>query len=111
MNMVILPSLIGISVDNGIHIFHRFHHAGTEADIPQIMTTTGRAAILTTITTLIGFGGMITASMAGLVSLATLAIIGFLACLLTTWTILPVCLVIYEKHQRRIQHSRRDVAS
>lgn len=92
MNMVVLPSLIGISVDNGVHIFHRFHSALPSADIPAIMSSTGRAAILTTLTTLIGFGGMITASMMGLRSLALLAIIGFLTCLFMTWYVLPLLL-------------------
>ena len=95
MNMVILPSLVGISVDNAIHIFHRFEREGARADITKIMQNTGRAAILTTLTTLIGFGGMITASMGGLRAMALLAIIGFLSCLLMTWVLLPVLLDIY----------------
>lgn len=95
MNMVILPSLIGIAVDNAIHIFHRYELEGEKANIPHIMNTTGRAAILTTLTTLIGFGGMITASMGGLRSMGLLAIIGFLSCLLMTWVLLPILLEYY----------------
>jgi len=97
MNMVILPSLIGISVDNAIHIFHRFEHEGADADIHNIMNTTGRAAVLTTLTTLIGFGGMITASMGGLRSMGLLAIIGFISCLIMTWVLLPVLMDIYRE--------------
>ena len=105
MNMVILPSLVGISVDNSIHIFHRFKSAGAQADISQIMNTTGRAAILTTLTTLIGFGGMITASMGGLRSMGVLAIIGFLTCLAMTWILLPVLLQAYlPKPSARFNH-------
>lgn len=96
MNMVILPSLIGIAVDNSIHIFHRFELEGARADISKIMNTTGRAAVLTTLTTLIGFGGMVTASMGGLRSMGALAIIGFLSCLLMTWVLLPILLQIYQ---------------
>jgi len=98
MNMVILPSLIGISVDNGIHIFHRAVSEGRTESINRIMNTTGRAAVLTTLTTLIGFGGMITASMGGLQSMAALAIMGFLACLTTTWFVLPILLDFYRKN-------------
>ncbi|RZV45113.1 MAG: hypothetical protein EX271_00220, partial [Acidimicrobiales bacterium] len=97
MNMVILPSLIGIAVDNAIHIFHRFQHEGKDADIAKIMNTTGRAAVLTTITTLIGFGGMVTASMGGLRSMGLLAIIGFICCLIMTWVLLPVLMQIYRE--------------
>jgi len=97
LNMVILPSLIGIAVDNSIHIFHRFEMEQPDADIPKIMNSTGRAAALTTLTTLIGFGGMITASMGGLRSMGMLAIIGFLSCLLMTWILLPLLLDTYGK--------------
>ena len=63
------------------------------------MSTTGKAAGLTTLTTLIGFGGMITASMAGLRSMAVLAIIGFLSCLVMTWVLLPVLIQTFAKHK------------
>ncbi|VAW07391.1 hypothetical protein MNBD_ALPHA05-129 [hydrothermal vent metagenome] len=97
VNMVILPSLIGISVDNTIHIFHRFDSEGSAADISQIMSSTGRAAVLTTLTTLIGFGGLVTASMGGLRSMGLLAIIGFTTCLVTTWWLLPNLLKLYRQ--------------
>ena len=101
MNMVILPSLIGISVDNGIHIFHRFEMEGPKADIAHIMNNTGRAAVLTTLTTLFGFGGMVTASMGGLRSMGILAIIGFVCCLVMTWTLLPAELYAYQSRLRK----------
>ncbi len=104
MNMVILPSLVGIAVDNSIHIFHRYKSdykgKGSDGDILNIMNTTGRAAVLTTFTTLIGFGGMITASMGGLRSMGALAIIGFLSCLLMIWILLPVLLQAYRRYAK-----------
>ena len=99
MNMVVLPSLIGISVDNCIHIFHRFKE-GKDPDIEYIMSTTGHSAVLTTLTTLIGFGGMVTASMGGLRTMGLLAIIGFIACLIMTWFVLPALLEFYKKSKK-----------
>ncbi|MEE9273560.1 MAG: MMPL family transporter [Robiginitomaculum sp.] len=101
INMVILPSLIGIAVDNSIHIFHRFEKNIAHADIDEIMNNTGRAAVLTTLTTMLGFGGMVTASMGGLRSMGILAIIGFVACLVITWTLLPALLEAYRSWIRR----------
>ncbi len=92
INMVVLPSLVGIAVDNSIHIYHRFKAAGYAADIDEIMHTTGRAALLTTITTLVSFGGLTTASMAGLRSMGYLAITGFICCMLFTWFLTPALL-------------------
>ena len=100
MNMVILPSLIGIAVDNAIHIYHRYKHDGANANIAQVMNSTGRAAVLTTMTTLIGFGGLITASMGGLRGMGLLALIGFTACLIITWVLFPKLLAYYgDKNQ------------
>ena len=99
MNMVILPSLVGISVDNGIHIVHRYLGHRPRPDLGYIMLTTGRASLLTTVTTLVGFGGMITASMGGLRSLAYLAIIGFSLCLFMTWFLLPAILTVLGRGQ------------
>ena len=98
--MVILPSLVGISVDNGIHIVHRFLGHSPKPDLGYIMLTTGRASLLTTVTTLVGFGGMITASMGGLRSLAILAIIGFSLCLFMTWFLLPAILTVLDRGER-----------
>ncbi|UTW59312.1 MMPL family transporter [Kordiimonas sp. SCSIO 12603] len=90
INMVIIPSLIGISVDNGIHIYERFREGGSS--LTEVMATTGKASSITTLTTLLGFGGLITASMGGLRSMGLLAIIGFTMCLLLTWALLPALL-------------------
>lgn len=85
-NMVILPAIIGIGVDNGIHILHRL---GEERDLARVMRTTGRAAAVTTLTTMLGFSGMLSASMGGLKSLGIVATLGFGACLLATFAALP----------------------
>ncbi len=66
-------------------------------DISYIMNSTGRAAVLTTLTTLLGFGGMVTASMGGLRGMGSLAIIGFTSCLVMTWMLLPALLELYGK--------------
>ncbi|WP_420430353.1 efflux RND transporter permease subunit [Kordiimonas sp.] len=99
INMVILPSLIGISVDNAIHIVERFTEGRDE--VRTVMATTGRAAIVTTFTTLLGFGGLITASMGGLRSMGYLALIGFGMCLLMTWVLLPVLLQLLQSAKQR----------
>lgn len=98
INMVILPSLIGISVDNGVHIYERFQES--DEPVGVVMATTGRAASVTTITTMLGFGGLITASMGGLRSMGLLALIGFGTCLILTWTLLPALLKFLETRRQ-----------
>ncbi len=107
-NMVILPAIIGIGVDNGIHILHRLseERGPVEKDsLSRVMRTTGRAAAVTTLTTMLGFSGMLAASMGGLKSLGIVATLGFGACLLATFMALPPLLLkfgpsLYEKPHR-----------
>lgn len=89
-NMVILPTLVGIGVDNGVHIARRFKESGNICDAVQ---RTGGAAGIATLTTMFGFAGLVTAEMGGLQSLGLVAIIGFMSCLMTTWLLLPPLLV------------------
>ncbi|MHA1544112.1 MAG: efflux RND transporter permease subunit, partial [Alphaproteobacteria bacterium] len=89
-NMVILPTIIGIGVDNGIHIYHRYREE--EGSVMKVLFTTGSAAAITTITTALGFSGMLSADMGGLRSLGILATLGLAACLFTSWTLLPALL-------------------
>ena len=107
-NMVILPAIIGIGVDNGIHILHRLseeREPGEEGGLSRVMRTTGRAAAVTTLTTMLGFSGMLAASMGGLKSLGIVATLGFGACLLATLMALPPLLLkfgpsVYEKPRK-----------
>lgn len=105
INMVILPSLIGISVDNGIHIFERLRDKREQ--ITHVMLTTGQAASITTLTTLLGFGGLVTASMGGLRSMGLLALIGFSICLLMTWLLLPVLLKLNPPKAINRNHNKK----
>lgn len=89
-NMVVIPTLIGIGVDNGIHIFRRFREEG--GDLRLALRETGGAAGIATLTTLFGFGSMAGAQMPGLDSLGLLAICGFLLCLAASWFLLPAVL-------------------
>lgn len=102
INMVVLPALVGIAVDNSIHIYHRFITANGitngGVNVHQVMHTTGRAALLTTLTTLVSFGGLTTASMGGLRGMGYLAITGFLCCMLFTWFLTPALLTWRLKH-------------
>ncbi|MCJ9429623.1 efflux RND transporter permease subunit [Kordiimonas marina] len=102
INMVILPSIIGIAVDNGIHLYERFEGEEEHITVPHVMQTTGWATTISTLTTLLGFAGLITASMGGLRSMGLMALIGFASCLVITWTLLPALLTAFERRLRRL---------
>jgi len=90
-NMVVLPAVIGIGIDNAIHIYHRYEEEGPRS-LRHVIRTTGWAVAITTLTTLFGFGGMLSAANPGLGSLGLLACIGLGTCLLSSLTVLPALL-------------------
>ena len=90
-NMLALPTVLGIGVDDGVHMYHRYRELG-RGSARYVVRTTGMAALLTTLTTTVGFGSLLTANHFGLNSLGLLSIIGIAAALLTTLLILPAAM-------------------
>ena len=89
-NMVVLPTVLGIGIDNAIHLFHRYREEGGR--VLHVVRTTGGAAFLTTLTTMLGFAGTLTASNQGLQSLGLVACIGLGCCMVASLTIFPAML-------------------
>lgn len=106
INMVVLPTVLGIGIDNGIHIFQRYREEGY-ANVRKVVLTTGGAAFLTTATTLLGFAGTMAAENGGLQSLGMAASIGLGACLVSSLTVFPALLALYG---RRLGGARDPVA-
>jgi len=77
-NLIILPLMIGIGIDIGIHCVHRFRDDGS-AGSALVGGSTGRAVILSGLTTAIGFGSLAIARHRGIHSLGLLLAIGVLA--------------------------------
>lgn len=94
VNMVVLPTVLGIGIDNGIHIFQRYKEEGF-ANVRKVVLTTGGAALLTTATTLLGFAGTMAAQNGGLQSLGLAATIGLTACLVSSLTVFPALLSLF----------------
>lgn len=90
-NMLALPTLIGMGVDDGVHVYHRYEELGSRSG-PYILKTTGLAVLLTTVTTSIGFGSLLTANHYGLISLGFLTILGMVSALISTVVVLPAAL-------------------
>lgn len=84
-NFIVLPMLIGIGLDDGIHVLKRYQEIG---DIKETLQSTGRSVFLTTLTTICGFGSLSLAKYHVLKSMGLLAIFGVSACFIFTVTIL-----------------------
>ncbi|MFO0550566.1 MAG: MMPL family transporter [Polyangiaceae bacterium] len=99
MNAAVLPIVVGVSLDNAIHIFHRFEEDGP-ASIPAVMRSTGVAAILSSATNLAGFAALFIARHGGLRSVAMLSSLGIASTVFTTTVIFPLVLDLVGRMQR-----------
>jgi predicted RND superfamily exporter protein len=88
LNVVVLPTLIGIGIDNAIHLLHgyRVHGPGS---LRLVLHRVGRPAALASATTAIGFGALSLALHPGIRGVGVLSILGIGAMFFTT-TVLVV---------------------
>jgi hypothetical protein len=93
-NLVILPLIIGIGVVNGVHIVHRYREE-TEKTINVLSKSTGRGVILSSLTTMIGFGSLMVADHQGVYSLGLVLTLGVGCCLIASITLLPAILQLF----------------
>lgn len=97
-NMVAFPTIIGMGIDNGVHIFHRYREAG-KGSLRLVLRTTGVALLATSLTTMVGFSGLVPAHHPALTSIGVLSLIGLGCCLLTSITLLPALLQLRERRR------------
>ena len=96
-NMVALPTIIGMGIDNGVHLYHRYREEGP-GSMPVVIRSTGGAMFISMLTTMIGFFCLMMATHPGLNSIGRLALIGLLTCFVTAVLVLPAILEVLEGH-------------
>ena len=93
-NLVGVPLILGVGIDNGVHVVHRLR-LEREAGMQTVLRHTGRAILIASMTTMIGFGSLAFASHRGLASLGVVLLLGVGACLVTSTVVLPNLLVAF----------------
>lgn len=83
MNVMGLPMILGIGIDDGVHIVHRWLAEG-KGKLHVVFSSTGKAILLTTLTTMLGFGSLIFSIWRGFGQLGAALFVGVGACFLTT---------------------------
>lgn len=96
LNVMALPMILGIGVACGVHLVHRIKGKGVE-NIKDTILFTGKAIIMTTLTTMFGFGSFVFTNHPGLISLGMLVIIGLAACLIFSILIIPSIYLAFRK--------------
>jgi predicted RND superfamily exporter protein len=90
-NMIVLPLIMGIGVDGGVHVVH---DALGQRGRYRLGSTTFSAILVNTLTTMVGFGSLMVARHRGLYSLGLVLTLGIGACLLVSLVLLPALLTL-----------------
>jgi len=90
-NVIALPLLLGIGVDNGIHIVHWARHPETAGGNP-LRGSAARAALFSAVTTICSFGSLSLSPHRGTASLGVVLTVGIVFTLLATLVVLPALL-------------------
>jgi hypothetical protein len=88
-NMIVLPLILGIGIDNGVHVVHDW--LGQKRPF-RLSTSTSNSIVLASLTTVMGFGSLMLAHHRGLVSLGRVMALGVGLCLFNSWVVLPAVL-------------------
>jgi len=100
-NIIAITLLIGIGVSSGVHILNRF----TEQRHPSILgKSTGKAVLVSALTTVAGFGSLMLAEHEGIASLGQVMALGAAMCVLAALTVLPALLLWLNRSGWKLAH-------
>jgi hopanoid biosynthesis associated RND transporter like protein HpnN len=99
-NVIVLPMLIGMSVDSGVHLVHR-HRTDEQEDV--LGTSTARAVFYAALTTMLSFGSLGLAPHRGIASIGKLLTIGVGLVLVCYVVVLPAVLEWDDRRRSRGQ--------
>ena len=94
-NLVVLPTVLGVGNDGGVHLSHRYLEEG-KGSIRKILRSTGEHITMGAMTNMIGFGGLITSNHPGLRSIGVLAVLGIGTTLASTLIFFPALIQVAE---------------
>jgi len=93
-NIMTLPLVIGIGVTNAIHILNRY---AEEGKIEFLSLSTGKAVLVSGLTTIAGFASLTLAKHQGISSLGMVMSFGVAACMVAALAFLPAALQYLQK--------------
>jgi predicted RND superfamily exporter protein len=90
-NIVVIPTILSVSVDSVIHLYHRRRALGA-GKLRELYRTTGSAVMTGTLTNMFGFLGLCFVGHKGMQSIGLLAALGIASGLVVMFTALPAAL-------------------
>jgi hypothetical protein len=100
MALTALPLIIGIGIDNGVHLVRRYIEGG-DSDIVGITKSSGPALVLSNLTTVIGFGALMISTFEPLAELGLVTAIGVGMALLGALWVIPATVLVFGIQPRK----------
>jgi len=101
MSITAIPLIIGIGIDNGIHLVRRYQeNEGNE--ILVVAKASGAALIQSNLTTIVGFGALMTSSFAPLVEMGLVTSLGVALALAGGLLLIPSVILMEERRRRGV---------
>jgi predicted RND superfamily exporter protein len=98
MSITAIPLIIGIGIDNGIHLVRRYLEYDRN-EILVIAKASGAALIQSNLTTIVGFGALMTSSFAPLVELGLVTSLGVALALAGGLILIPAVILLGERRR------------
>jgi hopanoid biosynthesis associated RND transporter like protein HpnN len=96
-NLMVIPLFMAMAIDNGIHLVDRALET-PKAAAARPTQSTGKAVLLSSLTTIVGFGSLMVARHTGIFSFGLLVALSVSSQLLAVFTILPLLLQLVPLH-------------
>lgn len=95
-NIIALPLLLGIGIDNSIHMLHRYHSAPPDNGL-LLQTSSSRAILVSALTTICSIGNLAFSAHQGTASMGLLLTVGISISLVCALILLPALLALQQK--------------
>jgi predicted RND superfamily exporter protein len=95
-SLTAIPLIIGIGIDNGIHLVRRYQESGRN-EILVIAKASGAALIQSNLTTMVGFGALMTSSFSPLVEMGLVTSLGVALALVGGLLLIPAVILLEER--------------
>jgi predicted RND superfamily exporter protein len=105
MSVTAIPLIIGIGIDNGIHLVRRYLENESNS-ILVVAKASGAALIQSNLTTIIGFGALMASSFAPLAEMGLVTSLGVALALVGGLWMLPAVVLLGEERTARLNKSQ-----
>jgi hypothetical protein len=105
-NLVALPLIVGVGVDNGVHVLHDYR-SRAPGTVYRMTSATGRGILVAALTTIIGFATLMISRHEGVFGLGLMLSLGVTCCMFAALIVLPATLQLIDRRARVVVKSAR----